>query len=51
MKIKEFDIVVSDYPELIKKLQSLSSMNLFLLHRYQQEKRFYPNSDAFLKYC
>ncbi len=46
MKIKDFEIIVPDYKPLIKKLQSLSHMNLYFLNKYQQEKRFFPESKA-----
>jgi len=46
MKIKDYEIIVPDHKPLIKKLQSLDTMNLYFISRYQKEKRFYPNSNA-----
>ena len=46
MKIKDIEIITPDYAPLIKKLQSLSSMNLYFINRYQQQKRFFPESNA-----
>jgi len=46
MKIKDFEIIVPDYKPLIKKLHSLSRMNLYFINRFQKEERFYPNSNA-----
>ena len=46
MKIKDFEITTPDHAPLIKKLQSLNNMNLYFINRYQQQKRFFPNSNA-----
>ena len=46
MKIKDYEIIVPDHKPLIQRLQSLDTMNLYLISRYQKEKRFYPNSNA-----
>ena len=46
MKIKDYEIEVPDHKPLIKKLNSLSTMNLYFISRYQKEKKFYPNSNA-----
>ena len=46
MIIKDIEIIVPDDKGLIKKLNSLNTMNLYLINRYQKEQRFYPNSSA-----
>jgi len=44
--IKDIEIIVPDHKGLIKKLNTLSSMNLYFINRYQQEQRHFPNSGA-----
>jgi hypothetical protein len=46
MKIKDVDIICPDHKALIERLNSLGSMNLYMINRYQKQKRFYPNSNA-----